>query len=121
MGNDFAEFLLNKGVVNSSAVIWFNDVAIDDTPTTYGFSNRFDKAQKLPIFSASRKYQTSLPIYSYPFMRAPMADAEYQRLEEIECVLPLREDYSHDEGGGTNRPGQPTGPVRPYTRIWSRI
>ena len=121
LGNDFAEFLLNKGVVNSSAVIWFNDVAIDDTPTTYGFSNRFDKAQKLPIFSASRKYQTSLPIYSYPFMRAPMADAEYQRLEEIECVLPLREDYSHDEGGGTNRPGQPAGPVRPYTRIWSRI
>ena len=54
-------------------------------------------------------------------MRAPMADAEYQRLEEIECVLPLREDYSHDEGGGTNRPGQPAGPVRPYTRIWSRI
>lgn len=98
-GEAFAEFLRSKGAINASTVIWFRDVVPTDTPRYFETFGTYDALLKLPIFKATTKYQPCLPIYSYPFMDAPMADSEYCHAEESTCLLPLRENYERDDGG----------------------
>lgn len=88
-GSAFAEFLQSKGVINPTTVIWFGNVAPEDVPD-FGAHEGY----RLPVFQPAPKYRPYLPMYCYPFMEGPMADAEYMGTSEQLCLLPLGKDLS---------------------------
>lgn len=99
-GTDFAAFLMNKGVVDPETVIWFRDVKFSrDLLKWCDWLDDVRPAQdipSLPVFDGGRLLQPSLPLYSYPFMTAPMSADEYGRIGERIILLPLEEDYILD-------------------------
>lgn len=109
-GREFAELLRNKGVINSREVIWFHDVDPKDTRTWYDWISM--GSSKLPVFVLASKYKPGLPVYSYPFMSAPMAMCEYMGFWEQVCLLPLNEDYE-DGSGFDAEEDDPEGPDIP--------
>ncbi len=72
------------------------------------------EGMELPIFASADQLQPCAPIYSYPFMTAPMASDEYYEVIERNCLVPLDEDYdgSDDDSGGDDDPSDPNGPLR---------
>lgn len=103
-GSDFAAFLNRKGVIEPSSVIWFRDVELRRELIEWGsWLDGFGwgpDLPTLPVFEGARKLQPSLPLYSYPFMRAPMSSDEYGGLSERPCLLPLDEDYDGEDEEG---------------------
>lgn len=98
-GKDFAAFLLNKGVIDPLAVTWYSDVEhVDGYEWFHSLSDHgWDmEPESLPVFKGAGKYQPSLPVYSYPFMTAPMSQNEYGGVVEYVGLLPLNEDYAEE-------------------------
>lgn len=97
-GRDFAAFLKAKGVIDPAKVIWYRNVEAQQFNFNLIWDMGFDDGDlELPVFVDATKYQPSLPLYSYPFMAAPMDSDEYAGIAEHICLLPLDEDYS--DGG----------------------
>lgn len=100
-GKDFAVFLREKGVIHPAAVIWYSDVA--DRPASFDWINWLSGHEggsatvSVPFFEAASRYQPCLPVYSYPFMTAPMSTDEYGAGGERACLLPLNEDYKEED------------------------
>ncbi len=99
-GSDFAAFLNRKGVIDPWSVIWFRDVELSRHFEEW--SDWLDgfvwgpELPPLPVFEGARKHQPSVPLYSYPFMKAPMSGDEYGGNSEHHCLLPLDEDYDDE-------------------------
>jgi hypothetical protein len=119
-GKDFAAFLREKGAIDPSAVIWYRDVQPlrsewDMWLHSGGWTEDF---APLPVFEAADKHQPGLPVYSYPFMTAPMSTDEYRVGMERVCLLPLSEDY--DEGDEDDFDGDPDAPDGPEGPLLER-
>jgi len=100
-GKDFAAFLRAKGGLDTSKVIWYQDVRFQCTENWWAWLHSVDRWDGgLPLFTEAHHHQPSLPLYSYPFMAAPMANEEYSGTEERSCLLPLDADYEDDDDGG---------------------
>lgn len=103
-GSDFAAFLNRKGVIEPASVIWFRDVELRREFVEWGsWLDGFGwepGLPRLPVFEGARKLDPSLPLYSYPFMTAPMSSDEYGGLSERPCLLPLDEDYDGEDEEG---------------------
>lgn len=100
-GKDFAVFLRDKGIIDPATVVWFRDVKVPPSCWEWGswlagFGLSTELAP-LPVFDGASTRQPSLPLYSYPFMTAPMSADEYQSSIERPCLLPLDEDYDGDD------------------------
>lgn len=105
-GKDFAGFLKNKGVIDPSSVIWFRNIqalpnlmAMSDWLAGFG---SMTGVPTLPVFEGATKLKPSLPLYSYPFMTAPMSSDEYSGGIEHPCLLPLEEDYDGEDDDGSD-------------------
>ena len=110
-GADFAGFLQEKGVINPDKVVWYPGISSRDLDTTWRDRLDYDDADRvslpsfndvaedriLPIFRDAGKHEPGPPIYSYPFMSAPMHEDEYSAFEDRLSLLPLNEDYPNDE------------------------
>lgn len=121
-GKDFASFLREKGVIDPSSVIWFRDVEPSLSFSVWRswlHGHDWDMGSTvLPVFEGASKYQRCLPVYSYPFMTAPMSPDEYGVGMERPCLLPLNEDYYGDDddddddwGGDDDGPKDPDVPM----------
>jgi hypothetical protein len=115
-GKDFATFLQDKGVLDSTAVVWYCDVeeSLDYWElNSLLLGHELDTgSSSLPVFKSATKYQPCLPVYSYPFMTAPMSPDEYAAGSmERSCLLPLNEDYDaegdEDDWDDEDGPGDP--------------
>lgn len=125
-GIDFAAFIRGKGVLDTAKVIWYRDVT---THISLEFSdwlrgNGGIETLELPIFAETERYRPCLPIYSYPFMNAPMHIDEYSGSHEQICLLPLDQDYQspdsdRDDGDDDDRPDAPRGPE--LSRAWADL
>lgn len=114
-GKDFATFLGNKGALNPDAVVWYCDV--QDISDLWIFDSWLHGMEletgpmPLPILGEAIKLQPCQPIYSYPFMTAPMSLDEYSGSEERPNLLPLSEDYDEvddqKEWGNSEAPDTP--------------
>lgn len=111
-GRDFAAFLRAKGVIDVSKVVWYRDVDARQADFQGGDWN-FSNACSLPVFLHAHKHQPSLPLYSYPFKKAPMHSDEYTTMFERVCLLPLDQDYSGDGGDDDDDRADDTDPVGP--------
>ncbi len=112
-GRDFLAFLRSKGALDPSRVVWYRDVKTRDL----GFSmdlwmGGWDPSRTLPLFAQAKKLSPGLPLYSYPFMAAPMHRDEYSGGVERTCLLPLDEDYADpydDDDDGESPEVEPNG------------
>lgn len=118
-GKEFAIFLREKGVIDPSSVNWFRDVKAPRGLFEWMSWMRGDvgdtDATHLPLFMDAGDCQPCPPVYSYPFMTAPMSLDEYGGGVEHICLLPLDEDYDGDDdeddgGGDDDAPVDPDAP-----------
>lgn len=127
-GGDFARFLQAKGVINPEKVIWYRDISASELDFSWrehlgylsidrlgvnGFAG-LDGAKLLPIFKIAEKHKPGPPIYSYPFMTAPMHEDEYSAFIERMSLLPLDQDYQDDHGGNDGGGGNGGDDVPPW-------
>lgn len=121
-GRDFATFLQSKGVLDTTKVIWYQNIRADIGGLIRNWSGRdFHEDGDLPIFTDADKHKPSLPLYSYPFMTAPMHDEEYRvGTMERTCLLPLNEDHSDDEDDDNWNNGDPD-PLPPASPEMEKI
>lgn len=115
-GRDFLAFLRAKGVIDPTKVVWYRN--LDARRLHIGWPNSHDTydgfgGAGLPVFADANKHRPSLPLYSYPFMQAPMLHDEYSQMIESSCLLPLDEDYSDDEGDDDDDGGDDFDPAGP--------
>lgn len=102
-GRDFAAFLLSKGVVDHTKVVWYQNL---DTRQFQGACHAVQDSlfwngqPNLTVFVDAHKHSPSLPLYSYPFKTAPMHVDEFSDYMEHACLLPLNQDYPDDNGDG---------------------
>lgn len=78
-GSDFAAFLSQKGAIDPSKVVWFRDVESPSMAEWGSWLQGFGRSRalpELPVFEEACKHKPSLPLYSYPFMTAPMSADE---------------------------------------------
>lgn len=115
---DFAAFLRAKGVLDSEKVIWYREVDVRDLrlETQYGLMG-YEGEVQLPVFANAAKHSPALPLYSYPFMAAPMHADEYSVGRERVCLLPLDEDYDEDTNDGGWDDGDPNAPSTDDPRV----
>lgn len=107
-GRDFAAFIRNKGVFDPSAVVWYRDVPLDFSRGSMEWRSWLDtggwnvgpEKPELPLFKGTERFQPASPVYSYPFMSAPMASDEYGSGFERVCLMPLDEDHVEDDDDG---------------------
>ncbi len=104
-GGDFVQFLENKGVLDTTKVIWFHDLDPNsDCRDFWSFDMwltdpyMYEGKVVLPVFRNERNLEPGLPLYSYPFMVAPMSSSEYMGGIEYTTLLPLNKDYLDDGG-----------------------
>jgi hypothetical protein len=112
-GRDFAAFLSAKGVIDPTKVIWYRSVDGRSLRSNLVWNMQLNNdgwnrgaEMELPVFVDADKHQPSLPLYSYPFMTAPMHSDEYSIGMERACLLPLDEDYD-DGSSGDSDPNRP--------------
>lgn len=124
-GNDFAAFLRERGIIDPASVVWFRDVEVPYISFEWGsWLAGFDLGTErppLPVFEGASTRQPSLPLYSYPFMTAPMSEDEYHAGGERICLLPLDEDYDGEEGedefGGDGDPPEDPDVLSPLRNV----
>jgi hypothetical protein len=126
-GIDFATYLLAKGVIDPSTVIWFKDV--EPGAVEFGFREMLfghfwndDGNVSLPVLREASKYKPCLPIYAYPFMKAPMSREEYGSMMEMPCLIPLDQDLGEDGDDFEEDDGDPEDPQGPkLERVLSEL
>ena len=123
-GRDFADFIRSKGALDPSKVVWYSNVSGRDRTSLIYMSLMgvvADDKVHLPIFEGAAQLTPSLPVYSYPFMTAPMHEDEYGGSIEHFGLLPLAEDYraDDDEDEFDEDPDAPEGPID--AGAWSNL
>lgn len=111
-GKDFAAFLMNKGLLDPSAVVWYRDVADARDLDVLDWLMGDSRKTALPVFEDAHKRKPGLPLYSYPFKYAPMATEEYSSTHDRLPMIPLELDYGtdnddDDDDGGDDDPNNP--------------
>lgn len=101
-GRDFASLLMSKGALDSAKVVWYHNIpprALNNNWIGLGQCDfgEWPDDHLLPIFVNADKHHPSFPLYSYPFMKAPLHSHEYSGALEDVCLLPLDQDYESDE------------------------
>lgn len=117
-GKDFAAYLLAKGDLDTSKVIWYQNIDSSRFQTSHMSKHAphdWDNPVNLVVFDDADKHQPSLPLYSYPFMNAPMGSDETAGIQEAACLLPLDRDYPEDDddGGDDDEEWDDDGPSGP--------
>lgn len=117
-GRDFAQFIRSKGVIDPSKVTWYSGISHSNLNTHQFWSwlngMGWEEDIQLPVFAGAENQQPCAPIYSYPFMTAPMASDEYSGSVERMSLLPLDQDYGNpdeDEDDGGELPDDPDNPL----------
>lgn len=127
-GRDFASFLMSKGALDTTKVVWYRDIPSNEL--NHLWTSQFDYGEcdgdppLLPIFAEAEKHQPSLPLFSYPFMKAPLHPYEYSGVIEEVCLLPLEQDYESDDDedeDSTDDDGDPGGPTPTLLETWQRL